>query len=76
MTKDATTGKYTLTITFPHSEGEDLNITEDDLKNIEQYAAEVSAALAAKYGSAWEWDSTMDPSGNEDPLPAPTAPSP
>lgn len=66
MTKDATTGKYTLTITFPHSEGEDLNITEDDLKNIEQYAAEVSAALAAKYGSAWEWDSTMDPSGNED----------
>ena len=65
MTKDATTGKYTLTITFPHSEDEALNITEDDLKNIEQYAAEVSAALAAKYGSTWEWDSTAAPSGSE-----------
>lgn len=66
LTRDATTGKYTLTITFPHSEGEDLNITEDNLKNIEQYTAEVSVALAAKYGSAWKWDSSMDPSGNED----------
>lgn len=65
MTKDATTGKYTLTITFPHSEDEALNITEDDLKNIEQYAAEVSAALAAKYGTTWEWDSTAAPSGSE-----------
>lgn len=65
MTKDATTEKYTLTITFPHSEDEALNITEDDLKNIEQYAAEVSAALAAKYGSTWEWDSTAAPSGSE-----------
>ena len=42
-----------------------LHLSEDDLKNIEQYAAEVSAALAAKYGSTWEWDSTAAPSGSE-----------
>lgn len=66
MTKDATTGKYTLTIKFEkESEDAELAITEEQLKNIEKYAAEVSAALTAKYGSAWEWDSTAAPSNAE-----------
>lgn len=67
LAKDAITGKYTLTITFKNdSENDPLNITKNDLEKVEQYAAEVSAVLAEKYGVAWEWDSTAAPSGSED----------
>lgn len=66
MTKDPVTGKYTLTIKFEHdSEDSELNITEEQLAKIEQYASEISAALAAKYGTDWEWDSTAAPSGDD-----------
>lgn len=66
LTKDATTGKYTLTIKFISAPNGDLIIAEDELNNIEAYAAEISAALAAKYGVMWEWDSATSPSGAAD----------
>jgi len=65
MTKDSVTGKYTLTIKFNTNADDASNFTEEDLAKVEQYAAEVSAALAEKYGMGWEWDSAATPSGSE-----------